>query len=175
MPLIRTVITTAWAMMIRWSDEGTYWQGDHHTIEFWKILPGPTLLVIINVNITDFIWFFFFIFFDFQLNRYFRAIARDIHSFGILVFHLWFLVLPPSALQIANVQGGDGIHAIQTSGGGGTIVQYAAQSQDGQFFVPGKYNYNCQLFEFKKCLDLKKNTHSVASYSFSSEKKCFIH
>lgn len=47
-------------------------------------------------------------------------------------------VLPNSALSIASVQGGDGIHAIQ-SGGGGTIVQYAAQNQDGQFFVPGKH------------------------------------
>lgn len=47
-------------------------------------------------------------------------------------------VLPTSGLSIASVQGGDGIHALQ-SGGGGTIVQYAAQNQDGQFFVPGKH------------------------------------
>lgn len=44
-----------------------------------------------------------------------------------------FAVLPTSALQLS--QGGDGLH----SGGGGTIVQYATQSQDGQFFVPGKW------------------------------------
>lgn len=49
-----------------------------------------------------------------------------------------FAVLPTSALQIANVQGADGLHAIQTGGSGGTIVQYAAQNPDGQFFVPGK-------------------------------------
>ena len=36
-------------------------------------------------------------------------------------------------------QGSDGMHAIQTSGSGSTIVQYTTQSQDGQqFFVPGK-------------------------------------
>lgn len=45
-------------------------------------------------------------------------------------------VLPTSALQIANVQGADGLHTIQTGGSGGTIVQYAAQNPDGQFFVP---------------------------------------
>lgn len=38
-------------------------------------------------------------------------------------------------------QGGDGLH----SGGGGTIVQYATQSQDGQFFVPGKCMRVCAL------------------------------
>jgi len=44
-------------------------------------------------------------------------------------------VLPASAaLQIAGVQGGDGL--IQTGGSGGAIVQYATQNQDGQFFVP---------------------------------------
>lgn len=44
-------------------------------------------------------------------------------------------VLPTSALQIAGVQGADmqSLHG----GGGGTIVQYATQNQDGQFFVPG--------------------------------------
>lgn len=48
------------------------------------------------------------------------------------------LVLPTSAgLQISGVQGGDGL--IQTGGGGGTIVQYATQNQDGQFFVPGEF------------------------------------
>ncbi|XP_031629303.1 cyclic AMP response element-binding protein B isoform X2 [Contarinia nasturtii] len=47
-------------------------------------------------------------------------------------------VLPTSALQIASVQGADGLHAIQTSGSGGTIVQYAAQNPDGQFFVPAE-------------------------------------
>lgn len=56
-----------------------------------------------------------------------------------MINYLCFLlaVLPTSALQIASVQGGDGLHAIQ-SGGGGTIVQYATQNQDGQFFVPGE-------------------------------------
>lgn len=48
-------------------------------------------------------------------------------------------MLPTSALQISNVPGADGLHAIQTGGGGGgTIVQYATQTPDGQFFVPGK-------------------------------------
>lgn len=51
---------------------------------------------------------------------------------------LSIVVLPTSALQIANVQGGDGLHTIQTSGSGPTIVQYAAQNPDGQFFVPGQ-------------------------------------
>ncbi|XP_037028623.1 cyclic AMP response element-binding protein B isoform X4 [Bradysia coprophila] len=45
-------------------------------------------------------------------------------------------VLPAATLQITNVQGSDGLHAIQTSGSG-TIVQYTTSSQDGQqFFVP---------------------------------------
>ncbi|XP_055303580.1 cyclic AMP response element-binding protein B isoform X3 [Sitodiplosis mosellana] len=47
-------------------------------------------------------------------------------------------VLPTSALQIAGVQSADGLHAIQTGGSGGTIVQYAAQNPDGQFFVPAE-------------------------------------
>lgn len=46
-------------------------------------------------------------------------------------------MLPSSALQLANVQSGqDMIHGGGASGG--TIVQYATQGQDGQFFVPGK-------------------------------------
>lgn len=61
------------------------------------------------------------------------------YSHGSL-FDLFLTVLPTSALQIANVQGADGLHTIQTSGSGGTIVQYAAQNPDGQFFVPGE-NY----------------------------------
>lgn len=49
---------------------------------------------------------------------------------------IFISVLPASsALQIAGVPGNDGL--IQTSGAGGTIVQYATQNQDGQFFVPG--------------------------------------
>ncbi len=51
------------------------------------------------------------------------------------------LVLPAATLQITNVQGSDGLHAIQTSGSGGTIVQYTTSSQDGQqFFVPGEWS-----------------------------------
>ncbi|XP_037028621.1 cyclic AMP response element-binding protein B isoform X3 [Bradysia coprophila] len=47
-------------------------------------------------------------------------------------------VLPAATLQITNVQGSDGLHAIQTSGSG-TIVQYTTSSQDGQqFFVPAE-------------------------------------
>lgn len=44
-------------------------------------------------------------------------------------------VLPASTALQMGVQGNDGL--IQTSGAGGTIVQYATQNQDGQFFVPG--------------------------------------
>lgn len=49
------------------------------------------------------------------------------------------LVLPSSALQM-GVQGGDmqSMHGSGGGGAGGTIVQYATQNQDGQFFVPGK-------------------------------------
>lgn len=50
-----------------------------------------------------------------------------------------FSVLPTTALQIANVQGADGLHAIQSGNVG--IVQYATQGQDGQFYVPGMYAY----------------------------------
>lgn len=46
-----------------------------------------------------------------------------------------FSVLPTTALQIANVQGADGLQAIHSSNVG--IVQYATQGQDGQFYVPG--------------------------------------
>lgn len=66
-------------------------------------------------------------------------------------------VLPQSALQIASVQGADGLHSIQTSGGGGTIVQYATQNQDGQFFVPGEFQNAIESHFFPKCI---QNSHA---------------
>lgn len=62
----------------------------------------------------------------------------------LLIIFVFILVLPSSALQIASVQGGDGMLQSGGGGGGGTIVQYATQNQDGQFFVPGK------LFSFHR-------------------------
>lgn len=52
-------------------------------------------------------------------------------------------VLPASAIQLAGSQDGT-LQGIQTltmtnagTGTAGTIVQYATQGQDGQFYVPG--------------------------------------
>lgn len=74
--------------------------------------------------IDSFLLFYCFSFHLLNANR-FTLIAHPECQFC-------FAVLPTSALQLS--QGGDGLH----SGGSGTIVQYATQSQDGQFFVPGK-------------------------------------
>lgn len=75
------------------------------------------------------------LFFHLFLLPFYLAIGCDFvriyisnSKFGKIIF----AVLPTSALQLS--QGGDGLH----SGGGGSIVQYATQSQDGQFFVPGE-------------------------------------
>ena len=72
-----------------------------------------------------------------------------------------FAVLPTSALQIASVQSADGLHALQTSGSGGTIVQYA-QNPDGQFFVPGK---SCH-FRIIHVSNQKKNARSINPVSY---------
>lgn len=45
------------------------------------------------------------------------------------------LVLPQMGVQGGDMQA---MHGSGGGGAGGTIVQYATQNQDGQFFVPGK-------------------------------------
>lgn len=84
-----------------------------------------------------------------------------------------YLVFPATSLQFTNVQGTDGLHAIQTSGSGSTIVQYTTQNQDGQqFYVPRKCLLNLELLYlilFGHFFNLKSNFFSLnALFIFGS-------
>lgn len=113
------------------------------------------------------IFSFFMLFFCLHLKLF----AKKSRQIKIEPFTLYFLllffdyyitsVLPASTALIGGVPGNDGL--IQTSGAGGTIVQYATQTQDGQFFVPGM----CIQF-WMDCVFFSKWTQCVHCFSWRS-------
>ena len=82
-------------------------------------------------------------------------------------------VLPAGAIQLATGSQDGQLQGLPTltmtnAGGGttGTIVQYAAQGQDGQFYVPGNYG-NTLIMHTKIFEQNYSNQLIIFSFSFS--------